>query len=52
MIDSQNGHVSIARQCKLLKISRSSVYYKRKQTKKEDLELMQIIDEQYLKMPV
>ena len=52
MIDSKNGNVSIARQCKLLKISRSSVYYKRKQTQKEDLELMRIIDEQYLKTPV
>lgn len=52
MIDSQDGRISIVRQCKMLKISRSSVYYKRKQTKKEDLELMRIIDEQYLKTPV
>jgi putative transposase len=52
MIDSQNRRVSIVRQCKLLKISRSSVYYKRKETQKEDLELMRVIDEQYLKTPV
>jgi putative transposase len=36
----------------MLKISRSSFYYKRKKIKKEDLELMRIIDEQYLKTPV
>jgi putative transposase len=52
MIGSQNGHISIVRQCNLLKINRSSVYYKRKQSKKEDLELMRVIDEQYLKTPV
>ena len=52
MIDSQYPCVSILRQCDILKISRSSVYYKRKKVKKEDLELMRIIDKQYLKTPV
>lgn len=52
MIDSQYPGVSILRQCDILKISRSSVYYKRKRVKKEDLELMRIIDKQYLKTPV
>jgi len=52
MIDSQYPGVSILRQCDMLKISRSSVYYKRKRVKKEDLELMRIIDKQYLKTPV
>ncbi len=52
MIDSQYPGVSILRQCDMLKISRSSVYYKRKKVKKEDLELMRIIDKQYLKTPV
>jgi len=51
MIDSQYPGVSILRQCDMLKISRSSVYYKRKRVKKEDLELMRIIDKQYLKTP-
>lgn len=52
MIDSQYPGVSILRQCDMLKISRSSFYYKRKRVKKEDLELMRIIDKQYLKTPV
>ena len=52
MIDSQYPDVSILRQCDMLKISRSTVYYKRKRVKKEDLELMRIIDKQYLKTPV
>jgi len=52
MIDSQYSGVSILRQCDMLKISRSSVYYKRKRVKKEDLELMRLIDKQYLKTPV
>ena len=52
MIDSQYPDVSILRQCNMLKISRSTVYYKRKRVKKEDLELMRIIDKQYLKTPV
>ena len=52
MIDSQYPCVSILRHCNMLKISRSTVYYKRKRVKKEDLELMRIIDKQYLKTPV
>ena len=52
MIDSQHPDVSILRQCNMLNISRSSVYYKCKKVKKEGLELMRIIDEQYLKTPV
>ena len=50
MLDSQNG-LSLHRQCKLLNISRSSAYYKARPTKAEDLELMRIIDEQYMKTP-
>lgn len=52
MIDSQHPHVSILRQCDMLKISRSSFYYKCKRIKSEDLELMRLIDKQYLKTPV
>lgn len=51
MIDSQYPDLSISRQCRLLKISRSSTYYKAKRIEQEDLDLMRIIDEQYLKTP-
>ena len=50
MLDSRNG-LSLHRQCKLLDISRSSAYYKARPIKAEDLELMRLIDEQYMKTP-
>jgi putative transposase len=51
MIDPSHGSLGIAGQCRLLHISRSSFYYKSKPIKPEDLELMRLIDEQYLKTP-
>ena len=51
MIDPSQASLGIAGQCRLLNISRSSFYYKNKPIKPEDLELMRLIDEQYLKRP-
>ncbi len=51
MIEFQNSDISIVRQCKLFKISRTSVYYKPKGEKPENLKLMRLMDEQYLKTP-
>ena len=51
MIEFHNPDISIVRQCKLFKISRTSVYYKPKGEKSENLELMRLMDEQYLKTP-
>lgn len=51
MIDPSHIDLGIASQCRLLNISRSSFYYKKKPVKPEDLELMRLIDEQYLKTP-
>ena len=51
MIDSSHSSLGIAGQCRLLNVSRSSFYYKNKPLKPEDLELMRLIDEQYLKTP-
>lgn len=51
MIDPSHKSLGIAGQCRLLNISRSSLYYKKKALKPEDLELMRLIDEQYLKTP-
>ncbi|WP_169738268.1 IS3 family transposase, partial [Ectothiorhodospira haloalkaliphila] len=39
------------RQCQLLDISRSSVYYRPKPAQDSDLELMRLIDEEYLRRP-
>jgi putative transposase len=51
MIDPSHRRLGIAGQCRLLNITRSSFYYKKKPIKPEDLELMRLIDEQYLKTP-
>ena len=51
MIDPANRNLSILRQCQLLKINRSTYYYKKKPIKPIDLELMKLIDKQYLKTP-
>lgn len=51
MIDIQDPNVSISRQCALLTISRSSVYCKARNVRQKDLEIMRLIDQQYLKTP-
>jgi putative transposase len=51
MIEPEKQTLSVSRQCRLLSISRSSFYYKQKPGRPEDLELMRLIDEQYLKAP-
>jgi putative transposase len=51
MVDPKAPNLSIARQCRLLNLQRSSYYYRPKPIKAEDLELMRLIDEQYLKTP-
>lgn len=50
MIDS-GSEVSILRQCQLMQISRSSYYYQGKGESPQNLKLMRIIDEQYLRTP-
>lgn len=51
MIDAKDPKLSVSNQCRLLHINRSTYYYKKKPVKPEDLELMRLIDEQYLKTP-
>lgn len=51
MIDTDDRKLSVSRQCRMLNLNRSTVYYKKKPVKSEDLELMRLIDEQYLKTP-
>ena len=51
MINFQDPKVSVSRQCRLLDLSRSSVYYKPVEIAPQDLALMRLIDEQYLKTP-
>jgi len=51
MLEPRDSKLSLSQQCRLLSISRSSLYYKPCGVKTGDLELMQLIDEQYLKTP-
>lgn len=51
MVDRQHPTLSTLRQCALLGISRSSLYYLPKGTSCEDLALMKPIDQQYLVTP-
>jgi putative transposase len=46
-----NKPVSVRRQCQLLNLTRSSVYYSKQPENTENLALMRLIDEQYTKMP-
>ena len=51
MVDREHLALSIARQCALLGVARSSLYYRPKEASGEDLALMQAIDRQYLDTP-
>lgn len=46
-----NRHVSIRRQCNLVSINRSNVYYKPASELPENLSIMRLIDEHYLNHP-
>lgn len=51
MIDPANRNLSIVRQCRLLKVSRSGWYYEPKEESPFNLSLMRMIDEQFLATP-
>ena len=44
-------HLSIVRQCQLLRVARSSLYYQAKDPSDEELTLLRLIDQQYLETP-
>jgi putative transposase len=50
-VDRQHPSLSVVRQCTLLSISRSSVHYQPVPASQENLELMKLIDQQYLDRP-
>jgi putative transposase len=45
-VDRQHPSLSVVRQCTLLSISRSSVYYQPVKTSPENLKLMKLLDQQ------
>ena len=50
MIDRKN-HVPVTRQCQLLKLSRTSLYYRPRPVSEDDLRLMRRLDELHLEFP-
>jgi len=51
VVDRRHPSLSVVRQCRLLDISRSGVYYQPSGISQEDLALMKLIDRQYLATP-
>ena len=51
MVDPEHPSLPIVRQCALLGVSRSSLYYRAKMASEADLTLMQDMDRQYLETP-
>ena len=51
MVDREHPKLPIVRQCALLGVSRSSLYYRPKAASEEDLSLMREMDRQYLETP-
>ena len=51
LVDRRHRDLSIVRQCQLLSVSRSSLYYRAKGTSQQDLSLMRELDRQYLETP-
>jgi len=51
MVDRRHPSLSVVRQCRLLDISRSGLYYQPAPISQEDLTLMKLIDRQYLATP-
>jgi len=51
LIDRKHNQLSLTRQCTLLEISRASLCYQPTLPMAEDLELMALMDRQYLKTP-
>jgi putative transposase len=51
MIDRPDGEFSLRRQCGLLGLNRSSLYYRPATESEENLRLMRLLDEQYTRTP-
>jgi len=51
LIEPEHGQLSIARQCELVSLSRSSFYYRPADETAENLALMRLIDAQFLETP-
>ena len=51
LVDRSEADLSIVAQCRLLKVARSTLYYRAAPASEDDLRLMRRLDEQYLATP-
>lgn len=51
LVEKDNGKISIVRQCKLLGMNRSTLYYTPYEENKENLEIMDRLDKHYQATP-
>ena len=51
LVDRKHPNMPIERQCALLRVSRSSLYYRPKATSEDDLSLMREMDRRHLETP-
>ena len=51
LLEPDNKDFSVRKQCELLGINRSSLYYQAKPISELDITLMNLLDEQYTKTP-
>ena len=51
LVDRTDDQMSIVAQCRLLRVARSTLYYRPAPASDDDLRLMRRIDEQYLATP-
>lgn len=51
MIEFNSSKLSLSRQCELIGLPRSTLYYEPAQESEENLDLMRLIDKQYLRTP-
>jgi putative transposase len=50
-VDREHADISVRRQCKLLGVNRSGLYYQALGESEENLQLMRLLDEQYTRTP-
>jgi putative transposase len=51
LVDRADGELSLVAQCRMLKVARSTLYWRPAAASEDDLQLMRLIDEQYLTAP-
>jgi putative transposase len=51
LVEAENERISVTRQCELLGLNRTGIYYRGRTQSVEDANLMRLIDEQYTRTP-